>query len=102
MLRDRMAIWHVHKLICKITLRFRYLKVHIDVCNDRRYTVLREEHLKRIREREIMKYMNYGLSDRSLHICTLPVYELISKKSIRLRYIKLHIDRFVMIIRTLS
>ena len=43
-----------------------------------------------------------NLSDRSLHICTLSVYELICKKSIRLRYIKLHIDRFVMIIRTLS
>ena len=43
-----------------------------------------------------------GLSDRSLHICILPVIELICKKSIRLRYIKLHIDTFVMIIRTLS
>ena len=43
-----------------------------------------------------------GLSDRSLHICILAVYELICKKSIRLIYIKLYIDTFVMIIRTLS
>ena len=43
-----------------------------------------------------------GLSDRWLHICVLPVYQLICKHSIMLRYIKLHIDRFVMIIRTLS
>ena len=43
-----------------------------------------------------------GLSDRSLHICILAVYELICKKSIRLRYIKLHIDTSEMIIRTLS
>ena len=43
-----------------------------------------------------------GISDSSLHICIFPVYELICKKSISLRYIKLHIDTFVIIIRTVS
>ena len=37
-----------------------------------------------------------------IYICILPVHELICKKSIRFRYIKLYIDTFVMIIRTLS
>ena len=31
------------------------------------------------------KKLHYGLSDRSLHICILLVYELICKRSIRLR-----------------
>ena len=44
----------------------------------------------------------FGLSDHLLHICILPVHELICKQSIRLRYVKLYNDTFVMIIRILS
>ena len=36
-----------------------------------------------------------------LHICILPVHKLISKKSIRFRYMKLNIDTFVTIISIL-